>query len=296
MQAGDWLSRVRKRKGRPGMSYSGGGAARLAPGVRISAVREVPSLPDTRAQAYEYILKRFQHGATIASEEMYLRLPREYRLIRWSPLHHHNVDEFAQRRVDALVFSGRTGPGGMDMESVRARSELKMQFPLVAEFAAHRWRQCGSNSLNPSRSPRVMSGRRTRASGRRQRGRCSHFSVVVPPGGQPYCGHRRDSARARFLSRRRRRPFAGGFRPSHRTVALPRAHRSNGFACARLPLRSSLDGRSARCSLDAWEKWPARSCWAVAKAFARALCWEPSCSNASWTRSLSSYCSLCLLL
>ncbi len=136
MQAGDWLSRV--RSARIVQACLTATVVLLVWPQAFESVQFVKyaSLPDTRALAYAFILQRFQHGATIASEEPYLRLPREYQLIRWSPLHHHNVDEFTKRRVDALVFSAEREPDGMDIESLRARNELRLHFPLVAEFLA----------------------------------------------------------------------------------------------------------------------------------------------------------------
>jgi hypothetical protein len=137
MEAGGWLSRTRAS---PRVVHACLTAAvvlivwpQASESVRF--VRYL-SLPDTRAQAYAFILQRFHRGATIASEETYLRLPREYRLLRWSPLQQHNVDEFAKRRVDALVFSAERDGSAADAESVRARADLKMRFPLVAEFQA----------------------------------------------------------------------------------------------------------------------------------------------------------------
>jgi Dolichyl-phosphate-mannose-protein mannosyltransferase len=136
MQTGDWLSRIRSAKVVQAC-LTATTVLLVWPQAHESAqfVRYV-SLPDTRAQAYEFILQRFQRGATIVTEEPYLRLPREYRLIRWSPLHRHGVDEFAKRRVDAVVFSADQEPGTADVESLRARNELRLHFPLLAEFPA----------------------------------------------------------------------------------------------------------------------------------------------------------------
>ncbi len=137
IEAGGWLSRTRLSARAVHACLAGAVVLLVWPQAYESArfVRYV-SLPDTRAQAYQFILQRFEPGATIATEEQYLRLPRGYRLIRWSPLHEHGADEFAKRHVDALVFSDEKEPGHADGESLRARSDLKNQFPLLAEFPA----------------------------------------------------------------------------------------------------------------------------------------------------------------
>ena len=137
IEAGGWLSRTRMSPKVVHACLAGAVVLLVWPQAHESAqFVKYLSLPDTRAQAYEFILQRFQNGATIASEEQYLRLPRGYRLIRWSPLHQHGVDEFAKRRVDALVFSDDREPGAEDTVSLRARSDLKNEFPLLVEFPA----------------------------------------------------------------------------------------------------------------------------------------------------------------
>jgi 4-amino-4-deoxy-L-arabinose transferase-like glycosyltransferase len=94
------------------------------------------SLPDTRAQAYEFLVRRFGRGSVIASEDSYIRLPRGYRLLRWTPLHEHGVDEYVKERVDALVFSSEREPEATDTESLRARNELRLHFAQIEEFPA----------------------------------------------------------------------------------------------------------------------------------------------------------------
>jgi 4-amino-4-deoxy-L-arabinose transferase-like glycosyltransferase len=137
MEAGGWLSRARVSAKVVQACLAGTVVLLVWPQAHESMqfVKYV-SLPDTRAQAYEFIVQRFERGATIASEEQYLRLPRGYRLIRWSPLHQQGVDEFAKRHVDALVFSDDLEPAEADIASVRARSDLKNTFPLLAVFPA----------------------------------------------------------------------------------------------------------------------------------------------------------------
>jgi len=87
--------------------------------------------PTTRAQAYEYLIQNFSPGSVIASEDRYLRLPRGYRLLRWTPLHSHAPEEFMKAGVDALVFASDREP--------RARNEkreaLRARFPRQAEFS-----------------------------------------------------------------------------------------------------------------------------------------------------------------
>jgi 4-amino-4-deoxy-L-arabinose transferase-like glycosyltransferase len=137
MEVGGWLSRTRVSAKVVQACLAGAVVLLVWPQAHESVqFLKYVSLPDTRAQAYEFIVQRFQRGATIASEEQYLRLPRGYRLIRWSPLHQQGVDEFAKRHVDALVFSDDLEPAGEDSGAISARSDLKNTFPLLAVFPA----------------------------------------------------------------------------------------------------------------------------------------------------------------
>jgi 4-amino-4-deoxy-L-arabinose transferase-like glycosyltransferase len=89
--------------------------------------------PDTRAQAYQYIVDHVPKGSTIASEEPYLVLPRGYEVVRWTPLHSRGIEEFSSRGVDVLVFSAdRDLQDGS--EAARARRDLMREYPLQAAF------------------------------------------------------------------------------------------------------------------------------------------------------------------
>jgi hypothetical protein len=88
---------------------------------------------DTRAQAYEYILQHIPKGATIAVEEPYLTPLREYKVVRWMPLHGRDVAEFTERDVDVLVFTADRDVHEAG-EAARARRELQRIYPLQAAF------------------------------------------------------------------------------------------------------------------------------------------------------------------
>jgi 4-amino-4-deoxy-L-arabinose transferase-like glycosyltransferase len=137
VEAGGWLS-SRQIKPRVVHACLAGAVAVLVWPQALESAQYLRylSLPDTRAQAYEFLVRRFKPGATIASEDSYIRLPRGYRLIRWAPLHEHGVAEFAKQRVDALVFSSDREPHAGDTESLRARNELRLHFSLLEEFPA----------------------------------------------------------------------------------------------------------------------------------------------------------------
>jgi hypothetical protein len=96
----------------------------------IQFVNHVTS-PNTRAQAYEYLIQNFSPGAVVASEDRYLRLPRGYRLLRWAPLHSHAPEEFIEAGVDALVFTSEREPGARNDK----REALRTRFPRQAEFS-----------------------------------------------------------------------------------------------------------------------------------------------------------------
>lgn len=91
--------------------------------------------PDTRVQAYRHILEHVPKGSTIASEEPYLRLPGDFELLRWTPLHAREIEEFTERGVDVLVFSSArndVAPGPLE----ERRRELRRLYPLQAAFPA----------------------------------------------------------------------------------------------------------------------------------------------------------------
>jgi hypothetical protein len=90
--------------------------------------------PDTRVQAYDYIVRQFPAGSVIATEDGYLTLPDEYELLRWMPLESEDADEYLERGVDALVFSDVRDVGDATSPEARARHELKGRFPLQAAF------------------------------------------------------------------------------------------------------------------------------------------------------------------
>jgi hypothetical protein len=100
--------------------------------------------PDTRVQAYHHILEHVPSGSTIASEEPYLRLPNGFQLLRWTPLHAREIEEFTSRGVDVLVFSSArddAAPGPLE----ERRRELRRLYPLQAAFPAG-----SSGSVGPS--------------------------------------------------------------------------------------------------------------------------------------------------
>ena len=137
-EGADWLRRAAGARGRV-----------LAPAVAVAAVvalvasqaresfrfvRYVTS-PDPRVQVYRHILQHVPKGSTIASEEPYLTLPAGYQLLRWTPLHSRDLDEFSGRGVDVLVFSADRDPREPG-ESEERRRELRRRFPLQAAFPA----------------------------------------------------------------------------------------------------------------------------------------------------------------
>jgi hypothetical protein len=87
--------------------------------------------PDTRAQAYEYIIQNLPAGSVVASEDRYLRLPRGYRLLRWTPLQSRTPEQFVEAGVDALVFSGEREPRAPGKQ----RLDLRKRFPPQVEFS-----------------------------------------------------------------------------------------------------------------------------------------------------------------
>lgn len=87
-------------------------------------------MPDTRVEAYHYILERFPPGSVIASEVSYLALPDGYHLLKWGPLQTHSPDDFKSAGVDALVFSSDRDSG----PAQRERALLRRQFPMAKEF------------------------------------------------------------------------------------------------------------------------------------------------------------------
>jgi Dolichyl-phosphate-mannose-protein mannosyltransferase len=92
----------------------------------VGAIR----LPDTRVQAYHYILEQFPPGSVIASEVPYLELPAGYHLLRWGPLESHDPADFVQAGVDALVFTSDNDSG----PAHDARASLERHFPFGIAF------------------------------------------------------------------------------------------------------------------------------------------------------------------
>ncbi len=184
-------------------------------------------------------------------------------------------------------------PAHADVESLRARNELRLHFPLLAEFPGKRRCHCWPDCLHPSRPPRVMPGRGPRL--RR------HISAVIAA---PFLwwflqgvsitaaiGEIRE-ARVSYLAAAVLLSLAGF---AHRIgrwrylVAPFKWVRMRSLAAAVFmgwTVSAILPGRAGRNRARGRAR-------AVAKAFVRARCWARSCSNACWMRSLSSCCSFC---
>jgi 4-amino-4-deoxy-L-arabinose transferase-like glycosyltransferase len=84
--------------------------------------------PDTRVQAYHYIVEHLPPGSVVATEDPYFRLPREYRLLKVTPLHARSPEQFEQSDVEALVFSSERD------EKNSAREALRRTFPMTVAF------------------------------------------------------------------------------------------------------------------------------------------------------------------
>ena len=86
--------------------------------------------PDTRVQAYHYILDHLPRGSVIATEDPFLRLPTGYRLLKVTPLQSRTAGQFARAGVDALVFtSDRDAPADPARDALRQSYPLGMAFP-----------------------------------------------------------------------------------------------------------------------------------------------------------------------
>ena len=69
------------------------------------------SLDDTRAQAYRFILDRFDTGTTVASDLQALRyLPSGYRLERWAPGETRTLEQLEGANVDIVLLSSWNRP------------------------------------------------------------------------------------------------------------------------------------------------------------------------------------------
>jgi hypothetical protein len=118
----------------------------------VGFVRYVTSL-DTRVQAYQHILQHVSPDATIASEEPYLRLPDEYRIRRWAPLHKRSLEEFAEDNVEILVMSADRDVVE-PRETAERRRELRRLYLLQAVFPAG-----AAGSVGPTLEVRVRPAR-----------------------------------------------------------------------------------------------------------------------------------------
>ena len=90
------------------------------------------ALPDTRAQAAVYLERRFDAGAVVASEARYLRLDRDYTLLRWTPLESMRYQAFVRENVNAVVFSSARDSSSASTK----RAALRRRFTLLREFTS----------------------------------------------------------------------------------------------------------------------------------------------------------------
>jgi hypothetical protein len=155
VDAADWL---RRHAGNRGGVLGPMAAAAAVVALIWSPAREsfgflgYVTAEDTRVQAYHYILQHVPAGSTIVTEDRYLKLPKDYEVIRWRPLHAHGIEEFAERGVDLLVFSSDRDEqdGG---ERAERRRELQRRFPMQAAFRA------STGSVGPTLQIHVIASR-----------------------------------------------------------------------------------------------------------------------------------------
>ena len=148
-EASDHVRRLHVMRLRPRWLAPAGVALLAALAVWPQAVESIEfsrnlSREDTRAAAYEYLVRRFPPGSTVASEVKFLRLPRGYRLLDWRPLDEERFLAFAREQVDVVVFSSENDRAVADEPArFEKRTRLRRRFEKLLEFSPEDGRSPG---------------------------------------------------------------------------------------------------------------------------------------------------------